>query len=82
MNEIKEIYGWSNVPEGWFTKTQLKEKGLKPKSKEDAVGTIYVKSRKEIGLYYIGVVPAKLSLPAIRNKVKYAKYFLFLIAFL
>jgi hypothetical protein len=34
MNEIKkEIYGWSNVPEGWFTKTQLKEKGLKPKSK-------------------------------------------------
>lgn len=29
-----------------------------------------------------GVVPAKLSLPAIRNKVKYAKCFLFLIAFL
>lgn len=30
----------------------------------------------------LGVVPAKLSLPAIRNKVKYAKCFLFLIAFL
>ncbi|GAB6687265.1 3'-5' exonuclease [Bacillus cereus] len=52
MNEIKEIYGWSNVPEGWFTKTQLKEKGLKPKSKEDAVGTIYVKSRRDWSLLY------------------------------
>jgi hypothetical protein len=54
MNEIKEIYGWSNVPEGWFTKTQLKEKGLKPKSKEDAVGTIYVKSRRDWSLLYRG----------------------------
>lgn len=32
--------------------------------------------------YGDGVVPAKLSLPAIRNKVKYAKCFLFLSAFL
>ncbi|MDX5880822.1 MULTISPECIES: 3'-5' exonuclease [unclassified Bacillus cereus group] len=38
---------WNEVPEECYLKSQLKEMGLRPKSEEDAIGQIYVKSFKK-----------------------------------
>lgn len=44
---METIKGWHNVPEGWYTKTQLKELGLKPGKEQKPVGEIYVYGRRE-----------------------------------
>ncbi|WP_144524491.1 exonuclease domain-containing protein [Bacillus thuringiensis] len=44
---MEKIHGWSNVPKGIHTKTQLREMGLKPGKDQEVVAEIYVQGRSE-----------------------------------
>ena len=44
---METIKRWDEVPDGWYTQTQLKQMRLKPGKEQEPVGKIFVRARKE-----------------------------------
>jgi hypothetical protein len=54
MGDLKEFRGWKQVPDGYFTKTKLKESRLKPINEDgpDAYVDVYYYGWKRYSLYH------------------------------